>query len=447
MKLHSFICLCLTWLPLTGHSFIPTQKTPQTPNIIVILADDLGYGDIGVNGAKLIKTPNIDQLAAEGINFSQFFASANICTPSRAGLLTGQYPIRTGLGFSVVKAGDSRGLPTSTQTIGGLVKGRGYKTMMVGKWHLGDFPQFSPLKYGFDAFYGVPYSNDMKDFALYKGMSKIEQPVNQALLTQKYTQQSINFIEKNSSAPFLLYLSHSMPHIPLYASENFAGRSQAGVYGDVVQELDWSTGQIIETLKKKGVFENTIIFITSDNGPFFEGSTSGLKGNKGSTFEGAYRVPLVVSWPDGKIHSNRTNAISMNIDIFPTIADLMNAEPTSKNIDGKSLVPVLAGGNSPHEYLYFFNNEDVVAVRDQRWKFLTQTYYRTSIGDFSKFGQLPGFNHSYDLLFDAETPSGETYSVADRHPGIVNKMRLALEEAQAYFAPLRSRSKEKTFPE
>lgn len=442
MKLHKLISACLLWLPIT----LAEAAQPQ-PNIIVILADDLGYGDIGVNGATQIYTPNIDKLAAEGVNFTQFFASANICTPSRAGLLSGQYPIRTGLGYSVVKAGDSRGLPRDTQTIADLAHEQDYKTMMVGKWHLGDFPKHSPLYYGFDTFYGVPYSNDMKGFALYDGLNKIEQPVDQALLTQKYTRQSVKFINKNADSPFLLYLSHSMPHIPLYASKEFIGSSKAGTYGDVVQELDWSVGKIVEALKNNKLFDNTLIFITSDNGPFFEGSTSGLKGNKGSTFEGAYRVPLVASWPKGKLTTGNNNVISMNIDLLPTIAQTIRATPKSKVIDGKSLLPALRGGQGPHRYLYFFNNEDVVAIRSQRWKFLTQSYYRTSIGDFAKFGQLPGFKQSYDLLFDAEAANGEAYSVADRHPITVKKLRSALEKAQHDFDLLRTRSKDKTFPE
>ena len=425
-----------------------SEKGRASPNIIIILADDMGYGDLGVNGAKKIKTPNIDALAETGANFTQFYASANICTPSRAGLMTGRYPIRTGLGYNVVTARDTHGLPQEEETVAEIAKRANYKTKLVGKWHLGRFPDHAPMKHGFDEFYGVPHSNDMPNFALYRQDEIVEEPVEQSTLTQRYGDESISFINESKDQPFLLFVSHTMPHIPLYASHNFHGKSDAGVYGDVVEELDASVGRIVQTLKENALYDDTLIFITSDNGPFFEGGTAGLKGGKGSSWEGAYRVPLVVSWPNGNLNSGDVKAISMNIDILPTIASALGVTPSAENIDGQSLLPLLGGEKeSVHRYLYYFNNEEVVGVRSQRWKFLTHTYYRKSLGAFEKFDQLDGFQGAYDLLFDAADAGGEEYSLADRHPEVVATLKKELSAARADFDALRTHSPDKTFPE
>lgn len=425
-----------------------SNTATQRPNIIIILADDMGYGDIGVNGATKIKTPHIDAIAKQGVNFRQFYASANICTPSRAGLMTGRYPIRTGLGYNVVTAKDTHGLPELEETIGELSKRADYKTMLIGKWHLGGFPKYLPTRHGFDTFYGVPHSNDMANFSLYRGDELLEHPVEQSTLTRRYTREAVKFIEDNVSAPFLLFVSHTMPHIPLYASEEFSGQSDAGVYGDVVEELDASVGEIVRSLKATGQYDNTIIFITSDNGPFFEGSVAGLRGGKGSVWEGAYRVPLVVGWSDGRLKSGHTDAITMNFDIFATVADILKLVPSAKDIDGKSLLPVLRGqGASVHQYLYFFNNEHIVGIRNQQWKFVTHSYYRKSLGAFEKFGTLDGFQGSYDLLFAASNAGGEAYSYAERYPGIVEELKSELSKARSYFDSMRTHPPDKTFPQ
>ncbi len=418
------------------------------PNIVVVLADDMGFGDIGANGATKIKTPNIDAIAKHGVSFRQFYASANICTPSRAGLMTGRYPIRTTLAYNVITAQDTHGLPQSEETIAELLKRADYKTKLIGKWHLGRFPEHAPMKHGFDEFYGVPHSNDMPNFALYRNSEIVEEPVYQPTLTERYTDAAVDFIKSNRDGPFLLFVSHTAPHIPLFVSDEFAGRSDAGLYGDVIEELDASVGKIVETLKAEGVYENTVIFVTSDNGPFFEGGTGGLKGGKGSGWEGAYRVPLIVGWPNGGFASGDNDAIAMNIDIFSTVAEIAGVEPDADAIDGRSLLANLKGDNkSPHQYLYYFNNEDVIGVRSQRWKFLTHAYYRRSLGAFEKFDQLDGFHSSYDLLFEAGPADGEEYSLADRHPKVVDELRSELQAARARFDPLRTRSPDKTFPE
>ena len=419
----------------------------RQPNIIIILADDMGYGDIGANGAMRISTPNLDGLAAVGVNLTQFYASANICTPSRAGLMTGRYPIKTGLGYNVVTARDEHGLPAEEETIGELVKRKGYNTKFIGKWHLGKFPEHSPLKHGFDEFYGVPHSNDMPYFALYRGNEKIEEPVEQATLTQRYTSEAIDFVEKSKDRPFLIFLSHTMPHIPLFVSEAFAGQSDAGLYGDVIEELDASIGDLLAALDEQAIRDNTLIIFTSDNGPFFEGSVSGLKGGKGSTWEGAYRIPMIVHWPNGDLRKGDRNQIAMNIDILPTIASIIGEKPVQPDLDGKSLMLVLRrNAESSYKFLYFFNNEDVVGVRTRKWKFLTHAYYRRSLGAFQKFDQLDGFNGPYDLLYDAGGAGGEEYSLADRHPETVRALKKEIERAQHLFNAYRTHQPDETFP-
>ena len=420
----------------------------KQPNIVIILADDMGYGDVGVNGADRIKTPNINAIAETGVNFTQFYASANICTPSRAGLMTGRYPVRTSLGYNVITAADTHGLPQEEETIAELAKRAGYKTKLIGKWHLGGFPDHSPLKHGFDAFFGVPHSNDMPNFALYRGDEKIEDPVVQSTLTQRYAEDAVAFIGENKDQRFLLFVSHTMPHIPLYASEQFYGQSDAGLYGDVIEELDASVGAISAALKSAGIYDDTLIMVTSDNGPFFEGGAGGLKGGKGSSWEGAYRVPFIAGWPNGGFLAKDNHAISMNIDILPTVAEVIGVAPAAEIVDGKSLVLNLQGvDTSPHDFLYYFNNEEVVGLRTQRWKFLTHAYYRRSLGAFEKFDQLDGFQSSYDLLFEAGSAGGEEYSYADRHPEIVEAMKSELAAARQRFDAARTHPPDRTFPE
>jgi uncharacterized sulfatase len=436
----------------TLFAVLPATAQEQTeykirPNIIVILADDMGYGDVGVNGATRIRTPNIDAIAREGVNFTQFYASGNICTPSRAGLITGRYPIRTQLGYNVITARDTHGLPNSEETIANIAKRAGYATKMIGKWHLGRIPEYSPLKYGFDEFYGVPHSNDMPNFALFRGNDIIEQPVDQSTLTQRYTEEAIKFIRTNPERPFFVYLAHTMPHIPLYVSPPFAGRSNAGRYGDVVEELDTSIGNLVAALKSAGIYDNTIVFFTSDNGPFFEGGVAGLKGGKGSGWEGGFRVPLIVGWPGGGLKPGEREAMAMNIDLLPTVADLLGIRPSAETIDGLSLVPVLRGHDkSPHRYLYYFNNEEVIGVRTQRWKYLTHAYYRRILGAFEKFGKLDGFQSSYDMLYEVGPPGGEEYSYADRYPDVVAELKAEIAAARERFAPLRTHPPDETFP-
>lgn len=444
----TFFVLMTQLLAFSPASARDPAATATAPNVVIILADDMGYGDVGANGSTRIRTPNIDALAREGVNFTQFYASGNICTPSRAGLITGRYPIRTQLGHDVITAKDTHGLPRSEETIANIAKRAGYATKMIGKWHLGRLPEYTPLNYGFDEFYGVPHSNDMPDFALFRGNTVVEQPVDQSTLTKRYTEEATDFIRAHADKPFLLYLAHTMPHIPLYVSPPFAGRSNAGLYGDVVEELDASVGDIVNALKSSGLFDNTIIFFTSDNGPFFEGGVAGLKGGKGSGWEGGFRVPLIVGWPNGRLSPGEREAIAMNIDLLPTIADILQVAPKAETIDGLSLLPVLRGRQeSPHQYLYYFNNERVIGVRTQHWKFLTHAYYRGILGAFEKFDQLDGFRAPYDMLYDAGPAGGEEYSYADRHPEVVAELKAEITAARERFEPFRKHPPDKTFPE
>jgi uncharacterized sulfatase len=424
------------------------QQAPARPNVVIILADDLGYGDIGAYGATRIKTPHIDRLAASGMRFTQGYASANVCSPSRAGLLTGRYAIRSGLAWKVVEANSTNGLPESEETISELVRRAGYKTMLVGKWHLGHLPEYSPLKHGFVQFFGVPHSNDMPDFALFDGEDLIEKPVDQSTLTFRYTEKAVKFIADNSSEPFLLLVSHTFPHIPLYASDDFYGSSAAGLYGDTVEELDWSTGRIVSALREAGVLDNTIVVFTSDNGPFFEGSTAGLKGRKGNSWEGGYRVPFIVFWPKVIEAGRVSDIITMNIDVLPTISNILGIDPVAKEIDGRSLLPVLRGSSKPlHDHIYFFNNENIVGLRTQNWKYVTHGYYTGRLAAFEKVDQLPGFELPYDMLLDAHGINGEAYSYADRHPDVIKALKAALHNARNEFYPLRTRPSEETYPE
>lgn len=429
-------CLLSSALTQANESECCANANTSKPNIILILADDLGYGDISVNGSR-IATPHIDSLAEKGVQFTSAYASANVCTPSRAGLLTGRYPIRTGLAYGVISADDSRGLHEDEVTLAEALRGHGYRTSIIGKWHLGHETAHWPTQHGFDYYFGLPYSNDQEPLALYRGVEVIESVVDQTRLTQRYTEETIKIISEEKKSPFFVFLSHTFPHIPLHVPPEFAGQSEAGLYGDVVEHLDWSTGKIIEALNKTGKLDNTMIIVSSDNGPWFEGSSGSHRGGKGSSWEGAYRVPFIVSWP-ARIKTFTTGAISMNIDVLPTVLEAVGVDqPVNAELDGKSLMPLLAGETnvSPHESLLFFNNEEVVGVRSQAWKLLTKTYYRKDYAALDKF-----YGEGYWLLWDMQESDPERYSMASRNPAVLAEMKSTLAQAQKEFDPLRTRA-------
>lgn len=352
----------------------------RPPNFVIILVDDLGYQDVGCFGSPSISTPRLDAMAREGIKFTSFYAQP-VCTPSRAALLTGCYPMRVGLP-NVLNAEAKTGINSSEITIAKLLKSRGYATACIGKWHLGHHPKFLPARHGFDYYYGLPYSNDMgrkKPVPLIRGEKIIEQPANQDTLTQRYTQEALKFIEANKDRPFFLYLPHTMVHVPLAASDAFRGKSKRGLYGDAAEEIDWSTGQILDTLKRLGLDENTLVMFTSDNGPWLIKNQDGgcalpLRDGKGTTYEGGIRVPCIMRWP-GKILAGSTcDEMASEMDILPTIARLAGTtEPKDRIIDGKDIWPLMSGVKgavSPHQALFFYRSNKLQAMRCGKWKLI-----------------------------------------------------------------------------
>jgi uncharacterized sulfatase len=416
------------------------------PNVILVLADDLGFGDIGANGQSLIKTPTLDRMAREGVRLTSFYASANVCTPSRAGLMTGRYAIRSGLAHQVIEPDDEHGLPQAEITIAELLRDVGYRTALIGKWHLGHTQEHWPSRHGFDSFFGLPYSNDMQPLALYHDERAIEEPVAQATLTERYTAEALRVIADDDERPFFVFLSHTFPHIPLHASKRFAGRSRGGLYGDVVEELDWSMGEIFRALREKEIERDTLVIFTSDNGAWFEGDNGAYREGKGTTWDGGYRVPLLAWWP-GRIPAGAvSDGLAMNIDILPTLAALAGRDlPKGLMLDGRDIWPLLQGKEaSPHEVLYFFNNEDIAAVRTPRWKLMVHSYYRRNLAAFDQFEQGIGF--SYWLLFDMQAELPERFSVARENPDVLERMLGYLDAGREQFAGLRTRPPPTTVP-
>ena len=386
------------------------------PNIILILADDLGYGDVGTYGATLIETPHLNRLAGEGVRFTNFYASANVCSPSRAGIMTGRYAIRDGLANQTITAIDQRGLPDRVTTVASLLKHKGYQTGLVGKWHLGHHsPGQRPNARGFDFFYGLLQPNDATGLIIYRNTQPAGEPVDQSALTRRFTEEAVAFVKGNSDAPFFLYLSHSAPHIPLVPSPAFANNSRAGAYGDVVQELDWSVGRLLDAVRNNGLADNTVIIFTSDNGPFPEGSSGGLRGGKGTGWDGGYRVPFIARWPGHIVPGSTMTAMAMNIDFLPTFAAIAGLSlAPSLQLDGRNILPLLTGGpdQTPHEILYFFNNERIAALRTQRWRLVLSDYppWRDA-----KPVLFEATKNRSILMFDMQSDPGEQYDVSRDH--------------------------------
>jgi arylsulfatase A len=406
---------------------------PEKPNFIIIFNDDLGYGDVGSAGSKLINTPNIDRMEREGVRLTNHYSSAHVCTPSRTGLLTGRYPIRSGMAHGVLFPNSDRGLPHDEVTMSSALKEVGYNTAIFGKWHLGTVDVSWPTQHGFDYFYGIPYSNDMVPLPMYENTVVIEEELNQQDITRRLTLAAVDYIHKFAAEPFLVYLAHPMPHVPLFASEAFEGVSAAGLYGDVIEEIDWSLGEILQALSDAGIDDRTMVIFTSDNGPWFEGSTGGLRERKGgASYEGGFNVPFIVRWPGQLPAGHVSDAISMNFDVFPTLLTLAGVRiPDDRIIDGKDIWPVLAeNADTPHEFLYFFDNERITAIRTQRWKFVVYSRYRDWLSLFQ--GEHRGSRHYYHpgLLFDLETDPEEQYSFTRENPEVVARMLEILDKGR-----------------
>jgi arylsulfatase A len=411
-------------------------KIRRPPNFIVIQCDDMGYGDWGTAARGAIRTPNLDRMARQGTVLTDFYAGANICTPSRAAMLTGRYAIRTGLGHGVILAQDKRVLPTSEKTIASALA-PAYRSALIGKWHLGHTgPDWLPTRHGFDYYYGIPYSHDMKPLALFEARGPGEAtsaPSDIATLQQQFCEKALTFIEANRDRPFFLDLALSAPHLPAVPHPDFKGKSAAGAYGDVVEEIDSIVGRLLRRLGDLGLSRDTLVVFTSDNGPWFEGATGGLRQRKGGAgYDGGYRVPAI-AWRPGTVPAGRrSNAIGMSIDFLPTFCAMAGLEPPpGVTLDGRDLSnTLLRGAPSPHDGLLLFNDEDVVAIRTQRWKLVAADYYRNYLLDLPSRG--------YPQLYDMERDPGESYSVADRHPEVVADLTARMNAARAALAPLRT---------
>lgn len=436
-------------------SAVPALPTP--PNVVVIFTDDQGYQDLGCYGSPLIKTPNLDQMASEGILFTSFYSAASVCSPARAALLTGRYPDRIGIEGVYFPHRDD-GMPLKEITLADVLREKGYATACIGKWHLGHFPEYLPTSRGFDLYYGIPYSNDMwldpnippsKDIVLTRGKTLenylgvdrnqkaqsvhqvplmrntecVEWPADQSTLTQRYVEESCRFIRTNRDRPFFLYLAHAMPHVPLFASEAFKGKSARGPYGDTIEEIDWGVGQILQVLKEEGLDHNTLVVFASDNGPWLgkgnaSGSAAPLRSGKGSTYEGGLRVPGIMRWPAVIPSETVCDEVATTLDIFPTVVALAGADlPADRTIDGHNILPLLRqdpDAKSPWDTFYY----ELTGLRSGPWKYreglLFHRYQRND-------------NPHVVQLFNLEQDIGEANNLAEQYPEKMDEFRKMLE--------------------
>lgn len=437
-----------------------------TPNVVIIFIDDMGYADIGPFGCDAYPTPNLDRMATEGRVFTDFHSATAVCSESRAALLTGCYSKRVSI-FGALHPGATVGLHPAEVTLAELCKSRGYATACFGKWHLGDAPEFLPTRQGFDEYFGLLYSNDMWPYLdgedslaagtrkrgdepypplpLYDGEEVVNAsltPADQAQLTTQYTERAVAFIDHHAGErPFFCYVPHTMVHVPIYVSEKFAGKSGAGLYGDVVMELDWSVGRILKALQRGGVADNTLVVFTSDNGPWLTcgdhaGSARPLREGKQTMFEGGYREPCVMRWPGRIPPATACDELCTTMDLLPTIAGLIGAEvPTDRVIDGKDILPLMTdhGERSPHEVMYCYFNGELRGVRDRRWKLHLPHHYPTLAGrEGGTGGKKARMDRSQigTALYDLKADRGETTDVSADHPEVVARLMQHVETAR-----------------
>jgi arylsulfatase A len=443
MRKHSAV---MVGLMIAGAAFT-SAKADQSPapSIVILLADDLGYGDLGCYGHPTIRTPNLDRMASEGLKFTQYYAWC-YCTPSRAALLLGRLPVRSGLN-RVLGARSTGGIPDGEITLAEALKARGYATMCIGKWHLGHHPRFLPTRHGFDHYLGIPYSNDMDranqgepPIPLMRDETVIEQPAVQDTLTRRYTEEALKFIRDHAAAarqgrPFFLYLPYTFPHVPLHASPAFRGKSPRGLYGDVVEELDGSVGQILQVLRGEKLAGSTLVVFTSDNGPWLSqrlnaGSAGLLREGKTTTWEGGVRVPFLAWWPGTIAPGRAVQDLASELDLFATCIELAGGRlPADRPYDSHSLAPLLrdTGSGSRNEVFYYYDNQ-LTAVRQGPWKLHLKTIEAAS-------GQTKSQTQSPPLLFNLATDPSERFNVALEHPDVVERLMKVIEGHRASVSP------------
>lgn len=435
-KLKTLKLPLLLWVVLSLTSCKASEEEVEAkPNIIIIFTDDQGYADLGCYGAEGFETPEIDKLAQHGVRFTNFYVPAAVCTPSRAGLLTGRYPKRSNLHQSVLFPFSEGGLSQEEYTMAEMLKGAGYQTSCIGKWHLGHKPEFMPNQHGFDEFYGVPYSNDMDRYhyksinfkspplPLYRNEKLIESGPDQAYLTKRYTEEAVKQIKNRGEKPFFMYLAHNMPHVPLHASPAFKGKSKIGLYGDVIMELDWGVGEIVKTLKEENIFENTIIIFTSDNGPEL-GSAKPLRGKKTHTWDGGQRVPGIISWPNKIRHGRVIDETVNTMDLFPTLAKISNAKlPDSLNFDGIDISHLLLTDQAvqlrERPFYFYATNGKIEGIRMGKWKL----HIAKSRGWDSK--QNGAFTTA---LYNLEQDIAEQHNLANKFPKVVESLSKMIDD-------------------
>jgi len=418
------------------------ESASKKPNFVVIFCDDMGYGDLGCYGHPTIRTPNLDRMAAEGQKWTNFYVGASVCTPSRAALMTGRLPIRSGMCSDrrrVLFPDSASGLPKGEVTIAEALKDKGYTTACIGKWHLGHLPPYLPTNNGFDSYFGIPYSNDMDRIAgkgreaffdpkieywnvpLMRDEEIVERPADQNTITKRYAEEGVKFIKKNKGEPFFLYLANSLPHVPLFVSQNFRNKSLRGLYGDVIEEIDWGVGRVLDTLRSEGLAENTFVVFTSDNGPWLTfnehgGSAGLLREGKGCTYEGGMREPCITWWP-GRIKPAVVNSMGATMDVYTTILTLAGAKvPADRVVDGMDLSPVLFGtGPSPRNTMFYYRGAKLYAVRKGQYKahFFTRSAY----------GRDKEESHNPPLLYHLGHDPSEKYDVSKDHPEVIEDIQ------------------------
>lgn len=433
---------------------LSTTAADRPPNIVIIFTDDQGYGDIGVNGAEGFETPNIDRMAKEGRHFTRWYAAQGVCSASRTALLTGCYPNRIGI-HGALGPGSRTGINAEETTLAEVCKSRGYATAIFGKWHLGDAHKFLPLQNGFDEYFGIPYSNDMwpqhptsKNFPplpLFNGNERLRivDERDQRMMTTWLTAKAVDFINRKRDEPFFLYVPHPQPHVPLYVSERFAGKTKRGLFGDVISEIDWSVGEILNAIDTNGLAEDTLVIFTSDNGPWLSygthaGSAKPFREGKGTAWEGGVREPCVMRWTGTIPAGTVCEEPGMNIDLLPTIAGIIGADLPEKEIDGLDILPVLTGAGdarNPHEgYWYYYKQNELQAVSMGTWKLVLPHNYRSLKDGKGGDGGTPAPYVNIDAplaLYDLAADPSETTDVASAHPDKVAELTRIAESARA----------------